>query len=109
MFAVLIYKLSNTGIVQWNKYLGGSNVDYGISIVQTLDGGYVISGMTFTNRNNALTYKLNNVGDVLWRKTFGGPYDNIAYSIAQTISGVNVFSGVINNNAWVYTFKDTAS
>jgi len=39
-----IVKLNNTGALQWQKTLGGSNGETANSIQQTADGGYVVAG-----------------------------------------------------------------
>ena len=41
-----IVKLSTTGGIQWQKTFGGSNIDRGVSVEQTSDGGYIIGGDT---------------------------------------------------------------
>ena len=45
-----VVKISSNGIVQWHKSLGGNNSDYGQSIQQTSDGGYILAG--FSNSTN---------------------------------------------------------
>ena len=37
-------KLTNTGMIQWQKSLGGSRNDVAKSIEQTSDGGYIVAG-----------------------------------------------------------------
>ena len=37
-------KLDSNGIVEWQKTYGGTSVDFGQSIQQTSDGGYIFSG-----------------------------------------------------------------
>ncbi len=41
-----IVKLDSTGIIQWQKCLGGSSYDEALSIQQTADGGYIVAGGT---------------------------------------------------------------
>jgi hypothetical protein len=41
-----VVKLDNLGTVLWQKTLGGSGTDWGRSIQQTTDGGYIVAGTT---------------------------------------------------------------
>ena len=41
-----IIKLSSTGAIDWQKNYGGTNIDQCMSIAQTFDGGYILSGST---------------------------------------------------------------
>ena len=41
-----VIKLSSTGNLQWQKSLGGTDYDDTKSILQTLDGGYILAGGT---------------------------------------------------------------
>ena len=44
-----ILKLDESGNIQWEKSLGGSNDEYAYSIQQTTDGGFVVAGNTLSN------------------------------------------------------------
>src|SRR5579883_1509082 len=44
-----IVKIDGTGTMQWERSLGGSNVDAAKSITQTSDGGYIIAGISISN------------------------------------------------------------
>jgi len=46
---IWILKLNPTGDLQWQKSLGGSSTDEGTDIKQTIDGGYVVAGITYSN------------------------------------------------------------
>ncbi|MBB6369252.1 T9SS type A sorting domain-containing protein [Chryseobacterium shigense] len=47
-----IAKIDNLGNLQWQKCLGGSNVEYLSSIEQTNDDGYIISGGSFSTNGD---------------------------------------------------------
>ncbi len=87
---LLLTKFSSNGTVSWTKTLGGSGADYGHSVQQTQDGGYIVLGETTSvgaGNNDFLLVKLNSIGDVSWSKTLGGPATEIGYSVRQTQDG----------------------
>ncbi|MBL0340775.1 MAG: hypothetical protein IPP71_07575 [Bacteroidetes bacterium] len=47
-----VLKLDVSGILQWQKCLGGSNYDYATAGFQTADGGYMVEGWTGSNNND---------------------------------------------------------
>ena len=41
-----VIKMNTTGTLQWSRTIGGANADDAYSIIQTIDGGYVVAGWT---------------------------------------------------------------
>lgn len=93
---VWMIKLSAIGDIQWQKTFGGGFEDEGKSIVQTIDGGYVVVGTTYS-RNGDITlnkgisdvwvFKVDSIGNFLWQKTFGGNNLDEGNSIATLKDG----------------------
>jgi hypothetical protein len=82
----VIETLAN-GDPDWSKTYGGARWEDGLSVQQTLDGGYVIAGHTnsFADTLRAVyLVKANASGDTLWTRTFGGAGYDLAYSVQQT-------------------------
>lgn len=97
-----IVKLNGTGLIQWQKCLGGTGADYAFDVEQTSDGGYVVLGVTSSNDGDVIgnhgasdywVVKLNSTGLIQWRKTLGGAFGDYAYSIVQTVDGGYVVAG----------------
>src|SRR5436190_1070629 len=47
-----IVKLTDAGVMQWQKSLGGTLNDYATSVLQTADGGYLVAGQSSSNDGN---------------------------------------------------------
>ncbi|MFC1564904.1 DJ-1/PfpI family protein [candidate division KSB1 bacterium] len=59
----------------WSKTFGGSYAEGGRDICETADGGYLISGYTFSQGNgdpDVLVVKTDAEGSMEWSKSFGG-------------------------------------
>jgi hypothetical protein len=91
-----IVKLNKFGIIEWEKSYGGTNDDYGYSISQTYDQGFVACGITLSQDSNvtfnhgaydAWVIKLDSNGNLLWQKSYGGTLSDVAQSIVQTHNG----------------------
>jgi hypothetical protein len=110
---VWVIKIANTGTLEWQKCLGGSNGESGQAIEQTLDGGYIVGGTTASNNGNVsgnhyLTgssgsndywvVKLTNSGSFVWQKCLGSYSSDYLYSIKQTIDGGYIVNGNIQAN-----------
>ncbi|MCK4252526.1 T9SS type A sorting domain-containing protein [candidate division WOR-3 bacterium] len=71
----------------WTKTYGGTDYDYGESVQQTFDGGYIIAGFTYSfgaGLDDVYLIKTDENGDTLWTKTYGGPLYDYAFSVQQT-------------------------
>jgi len=57
----------------WERSLGGDNHDYGISVLQEADGGFLVIGDTrpFGEGSSALLIRTNARGEKIWEKAFG--------------------------------------
>ncbi len=118
-----VVKLDNTGVLQWQKTLGGSGDDNANSIQQTSDGGYIVAGLTNSNDGDVTgnhggydswVVKLTSTGAMQWQRAFGGSASDNAISIQQTSDGGYVVGGSTNstdgdvtgnkgsNDSWIF-------
>ncbi len=59
--------------ITWQKVYGDSNIDYGYSIVQTPDDGYIAVGRKRIGTTNYVyAMSLDLFGDTIWTKVFAG-------------------------------------
>ena len=127
-----VVKLNDTGSIQWQKSLGGSQNDFGWSIQQTFDGGYIVAGVTKSPDGDVTGYhggvgfdywvvKLSGTGSIQWEKCYGGSDDDNAGSIIQTKDSGYIIAGytystdgdVTGNHGtydcWIVKISDTGA
>jgi predicted secreted protein len=91
-----VLKLNADGEVVWENAYGGSHHDYGCSIQETLDGGFVIAGFTNSygvGASDCWILKLDTDGNVIWQKGYGGAYYDEANSIQLTSDSGFIVAG----------------
>jgi len=83
-----LVKTDSNGDMQWNKTFGGGKTDNGHGVLQTMDGGFIISAITESygaGSADAWVIRTDDVGNELWNKTYGGySYDLVEKTILQT-------------------------
>jgi len=94
------------GQSQFVKALGGSNGDYGRSVVEVSDGGFVVAGYTSSygaGSNDLLITKFDCFGNHLWARTLGAANDDIAVSVTEVSDGGVVVAGYTYSYGAGYT------
>ncbi|MEI7640379.1 MAG: hypothetical protein WCJ46_02575 [bacterium] len=92
---VFLIKKTKRGNTQWVKTFGGENYDWAYSLMNSGEGGYIISGITYSFGNgndDAYIVKTDSKGDCVWAKTYGGAGFDEAYC-AIPVRGGFVFAG----------------
>src|SRR5215471_12449963 len=105
-----LVKLDSTNKIEWDKTIGGSDIDIMECLQQTNDGGYILGGISQSNISGEKTQnsqgradywvvKLDNSGNIQFDKTIGGSdYDKLV-AIQQTTDGGFILGG------WSYSNK----
>ncbi len=91
-----LIKTDATGNQLWGWAYGGSDYDYGRSVVKTPDGGYAIAGSTYSygaGSSDVWLIKTDADGNMLWNKTFGGSSYDSSRSLAGTSDGGYAIAG----------------
>lgn len=87
---VWLFKTDGEGDVEWSRMYGEEKNDRGESVLQTLDGGYVIAG---EKGGDLWLIKTDSNGYVAWNKTYGGNGGDHGVSIIQTSDGGYAIAG----------------
>jgi len=89
-----VVKLDANLSIQWDKTIGATEEDFSSSIIQTSDGGYLVSGHSFSGISGNKTASIGGSGDldgwlvrldvngaIMWDHVYGGTIDN--YMVGQ--------------------------
>lgn len=102
-----VVKLTNVGNIEWQKTYGGTSYDEVISIINTIDGGYLMVGYSLSNDSYVMgnhggsdgwVIKISNIGNIEWQKLYGGTDSDTFTTCTQTASGEFVITGYSSSN-----------
>jgi len=91
-----LIKTDSAGNMEWNKTYGGPRGDDSRSLIITSDGGFIITGLTYsfgTETGDFWLIKTDSAGNMEWNKTYGGPEYDHPRSLVVTSDGGFVISG----------------
>ncbi|MCK5629998.1 MAG: hypothetical protein KAI26_05245, partial [Nanoarchaeota archaeon] len=97
---VWLIKFNSSGAEEWTKTVGDTNTDRSNSVVQTSDGGYIVTGDTKSysaGDSDVLLVKFDSSGAEEWTKTVGGTSADVGYSVVQTSDGGYIVTGNTNS------------
>lgn len=103
-FDYWILKLDESGNIQWQKTIGGNDVDFFYHLLPFYDNGYIVGGASSSGITGEKTenlrgvrdywfLKLDNAGDIQWQKSMGGDSVDVMTHICLTFDSCIVISG----------------
>ena len=93
---VWLLKMDSEGEEEWNHTFGGTGLDGGNHVQQTMDGGFIITGMIELSGGNSdlILLKTDANGNEEWNQTFGGLNYEEGSFVQQTTDGGYIITGV---------------
>lgn len=99
-----VFKITNLGVLEWQKCYGGSEYERAFSIAVTNDGGFIVTGQSYTwdgsgdvsNHYGGADYwvvKADSIRNIEWERSYGGLASDIPYTILQTSDGGYIVAG----------------
>ncbi len=98
-----VAKLDTNGNLIWQNALGGTMVDYFLSIKEADDGGFVATGNTFSDNgdvsinlgaSDVWLVKLDANGNLLWEQSIGYDLNEIGNEILSVGEDIIIFGGI---------------
>jgi hypothetical protein len=102
---VWLIKTDSRGDTSWTRTFGATNDEFGESVQQTSDGGYVIAGVTGSygaGGDDVYLVKTDTAGDTQWTRTFGGPLGDWGLCARQTRDSGYIVGG------WTTSYHDSS-
>jgi hypothetical protein len=104
-YDVYLAKTNPNGNILWERALGGAGDQWGRSLQQTADGGFIVAGDTGWYQSVYLV-KTDGSGNMAWERTFAGRISN---HIVRTIDGGFLITGQIKGSYFLYVLKLNAN
>lgn len=101
-----VVRTDATGILLWQRALGGSGFDIPRGVVQTLDGGFVVAGSSgstdgdlvgIASTGSAWVVKLDAGGTIQWQQRYGNSLEDSFWAMEQTATGELLLAGIRNS------------
>lgn len=104
-----VVKLDANGTKVWDKTIGSNGQDVLTAVAQTIDGGFIVGGYSWSGPSGDRTgpfrgeydywvVKLNASGAIEWDNAFGGVMVDLLYSLQQTSDGGYILGGPSQSN-----------
>jgi type IX secretion system substrate protein len=114
LFDVYMIKTDSAGNLLWSKTYGGDKIEATYAVVESPDGGYVVTGFTDSwaymhlrandplsilgdDSSHVFFMKVNSLGDTVWTRAFGGTTVDEAYGLINAPDGGYVIGAYSNS------------
>lgn len=87
---IYIAKINSAGTLLWTKEIGGPLSEWVSGMINSTDGGYILTGVTYSygeGNEDVYLVKLDSAANLMWTRTVGGPFNDTAEDIIQTADG----------------------
>ncbi len=84
---VYLIRTEGNGDTLWTRTFGGADLDWGYSVQQTADHGFIVAGSTNSfgaGMGDFYLIKTDSTGETVWEKTYGGVQNDQGRSVLQT-------------------------
>ncbi len=105
-------KVSSNGSLQWNQTYGGSNDELAGSLLQTVDGGFVLAGSTFsyvTSTWDMWLVRTDSAGKMIWNQTYGTLKDDQGVGVVRTSDNGYMLAGTTDRTLCLVKFDSTGT
>jgi gliding motility-associated-like protein len=85
-----VFNVTQAGVLNWQKVLGGTDADYCNAVLTDGDGGYLAAGISYSGdgdiddargEGDYWLVKLSSAGNIVWKKNYGGSENDHLRSI----------------------------
>ena len=85
-YDIFLIRMDANGDTTWTRTYGGTNEEGFGSVMQTNDGGFIVTGFSrsFSLSDHVYLLRLDSGGNVLWERTFGGSSSEEGVGVFQT-------------------------
>ena len=94
---VFLMKFDDNGDTLWMRNYGGDLLEFGNSVKQTQDGGFIIAGGSKSygeGQYDVYLIRTDSEGDTLWTRTYGGYLDDFGHCLDITFDGGYIIAGM---------------
>lgn len=115
---VYLVKINSSGAVQWSQHYDSGTADWGRTVIQTSDGGYLLCGKTWLtdySDGDIWFIKTNSNGVEQWNKTYGGTEYESLGGILELPGNKYLFSGSTtsygsgNADVWLFSTDNSGN
>ena len=103
-YGTMLIKTDVNGVIQWNRTFSGVLSSpflflfvHNPPLIQTIDGGFALAGVVFSEHLSTVLVETDNDGKILWEKTYKEEEMDVCFvsSLLQTLEGDFILAGSV--------------